>query len=236
MSKIIPAILPKDFEDLEEKLGMVAGVVPLVHIDVTDKTFTSEASWPYKGEISHFLRITEEAEGFPYWEDMGFEAHLMVDRPEEIVEDWIKAGAERIIIHMEVFDNSDDLSRFLALLKNRFDPKNSYLGIEVGLAVNLETPIEKLLPHVLEADFIQLMSIKEIGAQGHGFEREIFEKIRTLREVYPETIISLDGGIQGEVLEELKEVGVDRFVVGSAIFGQEHPEEALLDLLNIVGE
>ena len=49
MSEIIPAILPQDFADLEEKLGMVAGRVSTVHVDVMDKTLTTESSWPYKG-------------------------------------------------------------------------------------------------------------------------------------------------------------------------------------------
>jgi ribulose-phosphate 3-epimerase len=231
MSEIIPAILPESFEDLEEKLGMVAGLVPLVHIDVTNSTVTPDSSWPYKGEISHFLRITEEAEGFPYWEDMRFEVHCMVKEPGEIVEDWIKAGAERIIVHLEVFE-TDELSRFLSLLKNRFDGKNSYLGVEVGLAVNLDTPIEALLPHVLEADFIHMMSIKEIGLQGNPFDQEIFERIKALRSVYPETIISVDGGVTADHLDELNEAGVDRMVIGSAIFGQEDPEVALSDILS----
>jgi ribulose-phosphate 3-epimerase len=233
MSEIIPAILPKDFGDLEEKLGMVAGKVPMVHIDVTDGTLTPDSNWPYSDDVRDFLRITEEIEGFPYWEDVSFEAHLMVSKPEAIVEDWIKAGAERIIVHLEVFDDEHELSRFLSLLKNRFASGAAFLGVEIGLAVNMETAMEKLLPHVLEADFIHMMSIDKIGKQGATLDPKIFERIKALKEVYPETIISIDGGVNLENIESVREAGVERIIIGSAIFGKEDPEEALLDFLDI---
>ncbi len=107
MSEIIPAILPQDWNDLEEKLGMVAGQVNMVHIDVMDRTLTKDSSWPYKGEQTEFLKIVDEVEGFPFWEETSFEAHLMVRNPEDMVEDWIRAGAERIIVQFKAFKDGD---------------------------------------------------------------------------------------------------------------------------------
>ncbi|MFZ2049226.1 MAG: hypothetical protein WAV25_02950 [Minisyncoccia bacterium] len=233
MSEIIPAILPKNFDDLEEKLGLMAGKVAMVHIDITNGTMTNNSNWPYSGDIREFLKITEEIEGFPFWEDVSFEAHLMVSKPEDIVEDWIKAGAERITIHLESYDNSDELSRFLALLKNRFKEGAAFLGVEVGLAINMSTPLEKLFPHVLEADYIHIMSIDEIGKQGHKFDSKVLDRIKLLKENFPDTIISLDGGVTLENVEYIKDAGVDRIIVGSAIFGANDPEEALLDFLDV---
>lgn len=233
MSEIIPAILPEDFVDLEEKLGLVVGRVPMVHVDVMDGSFTPKSAWPYKDSQEEFLRITEEMEGFPYWEDVSFEAHLMVKDPEAIAEDWIKAGAERLIVHYESFEDKDGLSRFLSAMRNKFTTASSYLGIEVGLAVNLETSMEKLMPHVLEADFIQIMSIGKLGQQGGKFESEVLEKIKVLKAEYPDTILSIDGGVTLEVAEELSSVSIDRLVVGSAIYGLDDPEEALYDFLEL---
>ncbi len=233
MSEIIPAILAEDFEDLEEKLGFVAGKVAMVHVDVMNSSMTPGKSWPYEGEDEKFLRMTEEMEGFPYWEDMSFEAHLMVNNPEEIVEDWIKVGAERIIVHFESFEDKDALSRFLSRMKNQFSEASSYLGIEVGLAVSLHTPIEDVAPHVLEADFIQLMSIEKLGRQGGKFRTEVFRKVQDLKDRFPEVIISVDGGVNLEAAEELQRVGVNRLVVGSAIFGVEDTDEALYDFLEL---
>jgi len=232
MSEIIPAVIPEDFADLQDKLGLVAGQVPIVHIDVLDGSFTKVTCWPYSGDdIGTFLRITEEAEGFPFWEDLSFEAHLMMKNVEEASEDWIKAGAERIIVHYEVFENDAEVTQFLSKLKNKFSEASSYLGVEVGLAVKLDTDLNKILPHVLEADFIQLMSIGEIGAQGHAFQSEVFGRIEVIKKAYPDTIISVDGGVTKEIAQELKEAGVTRIVVGGAIFNTEDPTYALNEFL-----
>ena len=236
MVEIIPAILPEDFSDLEEKLSIVAGFVPLVHIDITNETLTPKANWPYSpngeaggGVDTDFLKIVNEVEGFPFWEETSFEAHLMVRNPKEIIEDWILAGAERLVIHLESFENDSELSRTLAILKNRFDKNSSYLGIEVGLAVNMETNMEKVYSHVLEADFIHLMSIDKIGEQGQKFNLKIFDRIKALKEKFPETIIAVDGGINLDNAHELIEVGASRLVIGSAIFTASEPEEVLQD-------
>ncbi len=233
MTEIIPAILPEDFSDLEEKLALVAGHSPMVHIDVTNSTLTPKSNWPYSGDQNDFLKIVNEVEGFPFWEETSFEVHLMVKNPNEIIEDWVLAGAERVILHIESFESDEELARTLLVLKNRFDKENSSLGIEVGLAVNMETDLEKIYPFVLSADFIHLMSIDKIGAQGEQFDNNIFERIRTLREKFAETIISVDGGVNLENAEQLIEAGCNRLVVGSAIFSAPDPEEALQDFQNL---
>ncbi len=234
MVEIIPAILPEDFSDLEEKLSLVAGRVPMVHVDITNATLTKESNWPYSGDQTDFLKIVNEVEGFPFWEETSFEAHLMVNNPKEIIEDWILAGAERLVIHVESFESDSELSRTLDILKNRFDKDTTYLGIEVGLAVNMNTSLEKVYPHVLEADFIHLMSIDEIGEQGEKFDKKIFERVKELREKFPETIIAVDGGVNLENASELIEAGVSRLIIGSAIFDTENPEESLEEFLEVV--
>ncbi len=234
MVEIIPAILPEDFSDLEEKLSLVVGHAPMVHVDVTNGTLTLKANWPYSGDQTDFLKIVNEVEGFPFWEETSFEVHLMIKNPKEIIEDWILAGAERMILHIESFEDDAEISRTLAILKNRFDKNNSHLGIEVGLAVNMNTSLESVYPHVLEADFIHLMSISEIGEQGQPFDKNIFERIKLLKEKFPETIIAVDGGINLENAQDLIEAGANRLVIGSAIFSAPEPEEALQDFQEIV--
>ncbi|KND49091.1 MAG: ribulose-phosphate 3-epimerase [Parcubacteria bacterium C7867-005] len=234
MSEIIPAVIPKDFLDLEEKLGLVAGRLPMVHIDVTDGSFTPGSSWPYNDDIRSFLRIVEETEGFPYWEDVSFEVHFMVRGAGDLLDDWIKAGAERIILHLEVFDNPEELSRLLNDLRNRFSLSSSHLGVEVGIAVCLDTDLERLWPHVLEADFIQLMSISEIGKQGSKFDERVLDRVSSLKAKFKDTIISVDGGVNMDNVKQLIERGVDRLVIGSAIFGASDPEEAIEDFIEVV--
>jgi ribulose-phosphate 3-epimerase len=232
MSEIIPAILPKDFDDLYEHMNLVADYVPLVQIDVTDGTLTPDSTWPYKGDREEFDKIISEDEGFPLWEDVGFEVHLMVGAPEGIAEDWIRLGAQRVIVQAESFESGEDLSTFLGIMRDRYR-KGSLLDIEFGLALNMETSIESMTKHVLEADFIQLMAINEIGGQGREFEPKVFDKIRMLRANFPEIVIAVDGGVSLENADQLLKTGANRLVVGSAIFSAEEPLDALEDFLDI---
>ena len=233
MSELIPAILPKDFAELEDKMCLVAGRVPLVHIDVTDGTLTRGITWPKAGDRGEWQNILNEEEGLPCWEELNFEVHLMIKDPLAIVDDWTRAGAERLTVHLEAFESDEELSLALNDLRNRFS-MTSFVNTEVGLAVNFDTPIESVLPHVEEADFVHLMSIAEIGAQGHGFEEGIFERIAAIRDEYPDTIISVDGGVGPVNVERLIDAGVNRLIVGSAIYAAPEPLDALDELLEIV--
>lgn len=240
MTEIIPAILPEDFNDLEEKLGMVAGRVNMVHVDVTDGTLTKDSSWPYlpaqagDGEQTEFLKIVDEVEGFPFWEETSFEVHLMVRNPEDMFEDWIRAGAERIIVQFEAFKDSAELSEALNNFKKKFGSATTFVGVEIGISINMDTPLEEIYPHVSEADFIHFMSIDSIGKQGIEFDSKIFNRIKEFKLKFAETIISVDGGVNLENVEELIASGANRLIIGSAIFGTENPEEALEEFLEVV--
>jgi ribulose-phosphate 3-epimerase len=226
MADIIPAILPASYKDLKEKLALAATAhVEHVHVDITDGSLTEKSNWPYNGSDSEWDRLRRE--------DLNFEAHLMVKDPEVVYEDWIRAGAERLIFQYESFPDDESLTNFLLKVAEHFGGDNAHLKVEIGLALNLDTSIEKILPHVLECDFVQLMSIRQIGSQGQEFQEEIFDKIRALRSEYPETIVSVDGGVSADNAVRLIEAGADRLCIGSAIFAAEDPLEAIDVLLDI---
>jgi ribulose-phosphate 3-epimerase len=126
-----------------------------------------------------------------------FEVHLMVQEPEKIIDRWIERGAKRVIVHSfgDRAFNIDD--------------------VEMGLAVELHVPLEEVFPLVPRVDFLQLMSIKEIGEQGHLFEPVIFDRIKKVKERFPEVLISVDGGIKIANYNALEDAGVARVVVGS---------------------
>ncbi|MBU6431123.1 MAG: hypothetical protein KGJ58_04035 [Patescibacteria group bacterium] len=225
MTEIIPAILPKDIDDLREKLSLISGIVPLAQIDVADGKFAPTKTWPYKKGIDEtFLKIVAQEEGFPFWDSVDFEADLMVKHPENVVDDWIAAGAKRIIIHIESM--SDPLSLFQKIRKEYGQASKSSYGVEIGAALNIGTPNEKIC-EILDntddegnaaIDFVQFMGIENIGYQGEPFDERVFEKIADLREKFPEIIISVDGGVSLENAAELIEAGANRLVSGSAIF------------------
>lgn len=120
-----------------------------------------------------------------------FEAHLMVEDPVAIAGRWTERGAKRIIAHKPI-------------------PKID--GVEIGLGIELDVPIER----VDGVDFIQLMSIAEIGKQGHPFDPRIFDKIKEAKRVFPGLPISVDGGINVSNFRSLLDAGADRLVVGSS--------------------
>lgn len=215
--EIIPAILPKDFADLSEKIEAVRGFATTVQIDICDGQFTPHATWPYKKADDNFAEILEEKQGMPGWQEVDFEIHLMCKNPEEIISEWITAGAKRIIIHPK---STEKLAECMSLMQG---------VVEIGFAFTLDDDI------VLQSgvDFVQLMGIDEIGEQGHAFNDAVIEKVHEVRDVYPDLPISVDGGI---TLENAPLIHADRLVIGSAIFESENIPQTIDEFHSILGE
>ncbi len=130
--------------------------------------------------------------------DRDFEAHLMVSYPEDLIERWIDRGAKRILVHK--------LTPKILELRSR---------VELGLAIELSVPLESVWSEIEQVDFVQIMSIATIGAQGHPFDALAFDRIREVRNKFPNMPISVDGGVSLENYQILREMGVSRLVVGS---------------------
>ncbi len=213
--EIIPAILPKDFNELQEKIELVKGFVKTVQIDVCDGQFVPSASWPYKKHDDAFDALLHESQGLPGWETLDFEIDLMANKPEERVQQWVQAGAVRIILHAEV---RGDLEKAVADLQGQ---------LEVGLAINIETPIEVIEPYEDQIQFVQCMGIDQIGFQAQAFDDKVIEKIKAIKAAYPELPISVDGGVSETTMGSLIEAGADRLVIGSAIFNSDNAIDAV---------
>lgn len=220
MIEIIPAVMPDNTTDLQAKLAQVVGHAPVVQIDIMDGKFVDDVSWPYTEDEEYFQGILNEDEGLPYWDQFDFEVDLMVVRPEEVINDWITAGVRRIVVHQE---STNKLEEILKNFRERF-PKSDQPDVfdcEIGIAQNIDTPVESLFPFLEQIDFVQFMGIDTIGEQGNPFDEKVLNKIRALREHDPKTIISVDGGVSLENALELITAGVNRLIIGSAIFGSE---------------
>ncbi len=170
---IIPAVLPKDAQDLVDKVLELPQEVPIFHLDVLESDVWAPVS-------------------------KDFEVHLMVDFPEEFVDRWIDRGARRIVVHK---------------LGNKILEARS--KAELGLAVEMHVPLEEVFQDIYQADFVQMMSIAEIGEQGHPFDEKVFDRIREVRNKFPDKLITVDGGVSLENYQILREMGVSRLIVGS---------------------
>lgn len=112
MIEIIPAILPKNYEDMKNKIALVRGVVPFVQIDICDGSFVQNKTWPFStGGASdyNFQNILNEREGMPFWEDIDFELDLMVSDAVENFDIYTKLGPKRIIFHIEAKEIERDI-------------------------------------------------------------------------------------------------------------------------------
>ncbi len=236
MTEVLPAILPESYEDLNCKMSTVKDIVKLVQVDVCDGKFVPSKSWPYVfDEENHFEKITEEAEGFPLWQDMDFEADLMIKNPETEAEKWIKAGAKAIVLHIE---SSPKILELIKDLRKTYGYSgDSLVDIEMGIALNINTPnedLDKFLEKNTEgrmlADFVQFMGIKKIGYQGQEFDEEVLKKIKALRKKYPSIMISIDGGVNFDNYKDLVKAGANKLISGSAIFESDNIKKAIEEM------
>lgn len=218
MNEIIPAIMPKNYEDLKNKISLVRGLVPIVQIDICDGVFVKNRTWPFEGGDfdQYFTKMMAEEEGMPFWEDIDFELDLMVADAVSNFDHFLKMGPKRMIFHLEA---TGDLMEF----KNFLEGIDVYIRdtIQFGVAINPMTPIEKIFPIVNLVDFIQCMGIDREGFQGQPFDEKDLDHIVNLKKKYPDLIISVDGGVDFNTAPRILEAGADRLVIGSAIFKSE---------------
>jgi ribulose-phosphate 3-epimerase len=227
MTEVIPAILAKDFEELREKLAKVVGVTHLVQVDICDGKFVPSVSWPMGGRDTKSVEvILAEEEGLPYWDSLDFEFDLMVQDAYKQFEFFTRLGAKKIVFHLEA--EGEGFKEFLEGL-DMYTRDN----IQIGLALNTTTGIEKLSPFINLIDFVQCMGIAKIGYQGEPFDERVLEQIKNLRSKYPELIISIDGSVNETTAPLLVEAGANRLIVGSLLMNCYDVKETIKELENL---
>ncbi len=149
-------------------------------------------------EITFFHMDVLEEDIWTQTNTRDFEVHLMVAEPEQIMGRWIERGAKRISIHTS--------SGKLAEYREK---------AEIGFAVELDKPLDQIIPFLDFVDFVHVMSIDDIGEQGHILDEKVFDRIKILQEKYPDLPIAVDGGVNINNYQKLLDLGADRLVVGS---------------------
>ncbi len=215
--EIIPAILPKDYREIEEKTELVQGLAHFIQIDICDGKFVPSVTWPYKKRDENFEALQREEIGLPFWEDVEYEFDLMIANPLEEVQKWIIAGGSRIVLHAE---STPDLMPTIMSMENLVD---------IGIAINISTPLEILDNYIEKISYIQLMGIEKIGFQSQPFDTKVLEKIKEVKKKYPHLKVQIDGGVNLETASALKEAGADRLIVGSGLFGHDGDVERVVD-------
>ena len=212
--EILPAIMPDTYADFEEKAGKVKGLVYFAQIDIMDGAFVPSRSWPYveDGAVEEEIRL-------PFRKELQYEVDLMVADPYRAALAWIRAGVSRILFHVE---SVADPKRFIESLLVEHSG-----ALEVGVAIGLETSNDVLEYCLYDIDVVQFMGIARIGYQKEPFDERVLTKIAQLRQKHPETIISVDGGVNFETAPRLMRAGATRLVSGSAIYTAQNIAEAI---------
>jgi ribulose-phosphate 3-epimerase len=228
MTEVIPAILAKDFEELQGHLAQVVSVAKTVQIDVCDGKFVQSVSWP----MNHYDQesaeaILNEEVGLPFWDSLDFEFDLMVLNAHKQFEFFSRLGARRIVFHIEA-EEKESFKEFLGGL-DMYTREN----IEIGVAINTTTPVDELAPLISNIDFVQCMGIEHDGSQGEPFDDRVLNQIKSLRELYPELIISVDGSVNEKTAPLLVERGANRLVVGSALMNSYDIRDTMKHLENL---
>lgn len=203
MIKIAPSILSADFVNLKEDIKKLEeGGADFLHLDVMDGHFVPNITFG-PPVIKSLRNIT----------DIPFDVHLMIEKPERYIEDFAKAGADLITVHVEA---TTHLHRTIESIK-------SY-GVKAGVALNPATPLDSI-EYVLEyLDLVLIMTVNP-GFGGQKFIESTKRKIVKLRDMVEKrnlsTLIEADGGIKLDNYKEIAQCGLDIIVVGSGIFEAE---------------
>jgi ribulose-phosphate 3-epimerase len=214
MVKIAPSILSADFSRLGEEVKAVeeAGA-DWIHVDVMDGRFVPNITiGPLV--VESLRKVTE----------LPLDVHLMIENADQYIEDFAKAGADIISVHVEACPH---LHRTIQSIKEN--------GAKAGVVLNPATTLFALDEIIEQVDMVLLMSVNP-GFGGQKFINSVLSKIELLRNTLNESGVELDlqvdGGIKPDNVAIIKEAGANVLVAGSAIFGSDDYKKAIDELRN----
>lgn len=194
MPEIVPAILTNNLEDYSEKISILERIVSRVQVDVIDGIFVP----------NHTVSLNELA---TVRTSLFLELHLMAKNPEKYLDKIAKIGVKLLVLHFEACEGT---------LEDLIEKVHS-MNIQIGIAINPETSIEKI-KHILDAvDLVLIMGVHP-GFEGQKFIPETLEKIKALRKISSTIPIEMDGGINKENIKKINQAGADYLVIGSSLF------------------
>lgn len=207
--KIAPSILSADFSKLGAELAKVklAGA-DLIHVDVMDGHFVPNIT--IGPVVVKFMRQSTK---------LPLDVHLMIQDPAKYVDAFVNAGSDMITVHIETV-SWKELRLIAKGVKNR--------GVKLGISLNPGTALAKLKPVLGIVDFVLVMSVNP-GFGGQAFIPGAVNKIRQLRAIFDKDI-AVDGGINNQTAELVKEAGANVLVAGSYIFGAKNIKQAINSL------
>ena len=214
MAFLAPSILAADFSELAQQIRLAEiGGADFIHCDVMDGHFVPNLTF---GPI--IVKAANKITKLP------IDVHLMIENPDDYLEDFVNAGADFLTVHQEAVIH---LNRTINRIKE--------LGIKAGVAVNPSTPINTLEYIATYVDLILIMSVNP-GFGGQKFIPNSLEKIKEVfnlrKKLKANFLIEVDGGIDVNTISNALAAGCDVFVAGSSIFKADNISAAAIELKN----
>lgn len=200
MNILAPSILSADFNVLGEQIQTVAKAgAQYIHVDVMDGIFVPSIS--YGMPVIKSVRKSTDAV---------FDVHLMITEPVRYIRDFVDSGADIITVHVEACKDIDETIRDIKAC-----------GVRAAVAINPETPVDKIMPYLDDIDMALVMSVHP-GFGGQKFIPDVLDKVRIIRSYYRDNNmdkdIEIDGGINFDNLPEVIEAGANVIVAGSSVY------------------
>jgi ribulose-phosphate 3-epimerase len=216
MAMLSPSLLSADFSNLKEEIKKIErGGADYLHLDVMDGIYVPNIT--FGAPVIEKLRSISK---------LPFDTHLMIDRPERFIKDFVDAGTDILTVHAEA---TTHLHRTIQEIKS--------FGIKAGVSLNPSTPIENLKYILDDIDLILIMSVNP-GFGGQSFIPAMKEKIKETRKMIdqnnPSIILEVDGGIKLDTVKEIKDLGTDLIVVGSDIFKADDIEKRTKEFKDMI--
>lgn len=207
--KLAPSILSADFANLLDDVKKIeAGGADYIHVDVMDGHFVPNISFG-----APVMKCLNGKTSVPY------DVHLMIENPDDYIEDFVTAQTEYITVHQEACRH---LHRTIQNIKSK--------GVKAGVSINPATPVETLSCILEDVDLVLIMSVNP-GFGGQKFIPSAVSKVKELAALKKERgldfVIEIDGGVTIDNAKMLEEAGVELAVAGSAVFKTEDPAETV---------
>ena len=205
--KIIPAIIAKSQQELEDKINKVKEYVEIIQLDIMDGKFVPNNSIDFDFELPKA--------------DCIFEAHLMIKNPEE----WIKKHINKVDMVLVHIESCKKPKKLVDLVKEN--------GKHVGFVLNPETQLSTIMGLIDDIDQVLIMTVNP-GFYGSPFLPEMLDKIKKLREFKPDLNIEVDGGITDKTIHLVDKAGANMFVSGSYIVKSGDVKQAIASLKKLI--